>query len=135
DDAVLDDLGEAAPELAVGERIERGEVDPDADRLMEDPDHVLAARMVDRDLAADGAVDHGEQGGRDHEEGQSAGVGSGDEASKIADDPAAHRDNESAAVGREIDERVVEAGGDCKRFLSFAGRTGDDGSVEALLFE
>ena len=41
DDAVLDDLGQAAAVLAVGQRGQGGRVDPDADRLVEGADQVL----------------------------------------------------------------------------------------------
>ena len=64
DHAVLDDLGQPAPQLAVGRVRRVARIDPDAGRLMEGADDVLGAGMVDADLAADGAVDLGEQGRR-----------------------------------------------------------------------
>ena len=123
DDAVLDDFREAAAVFTLGERGERGQVDPDAERLMEGADHVLGPRMVDRRLAADGAVDHGQQRGRHHEQRQAAGEGRGHEAREVADDAAADRDDQCAPIGGQVDEGVVELRCGCERFVRFAGRT------------
>ena len=53
DDAVFHDLGQATAIFAIRQRAQESRVDPDADRLMEGADQVLAARMIDADLAAD----------------------------------------------------------------------------------
>ena len=63
-EAVLDHLGEAGAQLAVGQRVEGGDVRDHRPRLVERADHVLAARVVDRGLAADRGVDLREQRGR-----------------------------------------------------------------------
>ena len=60
DDAVLDHLGQAAPQLAYRQRIQVG-VDPDAGGLVEVADDVLGLRMVHTDLAADRAIDLGQR--------------------------------------------------------------------------
>ncbi len=61
---VLDHLGQPGAQLAVGQRVEGRHVRDHRARLMEGADHVLAARMVDRGLAADRRVDLGEERGR-----------------------------------------------------------------------
>ena len=50
DDAVLDDFGQPAAKLAIGQRLERRGVDPDAPGLVESADQVLGAGMIDARL-------------------------------------------------------------------------------------
>ncbi len=99
DDAVLDDLGHAGVELALRQRLQHAHVDQDAARLPERADHVLGARQVDADLAADRAVDLREERGGHLHEGQAAGERRGDEPGQIADHAAAYRDDRRLAVG------------------------------------
>ena len=54
----LDDLREPCPQLPVRQRRERVGVGDDGRRLVEGADQVLAARMIDAGLAADGGVHH-----------------------------------------------------------------------------
>ena len=68
------------------QRAEGVGIDDDALGGVEGPDEVLAGGQVDGDLAADAAVDLGEQGGGDLDQGDAAGVGGGDEADEVADD-------------------------------------------------
>jgi hypothetical protein len=68
----LDDLGHAIAELARWERLEERGVDEDVLRLPEGADEVLARWSVDRRLAADGGVDHREEGSRDLHEADAA---------------------------------------------------------------
>jgi hypothetical protein len=82
-----------------GQRRQGAGVDPDAGGLVEGADDVLGPRVVDPHLAADGAVDLRQQARRDHQQGQAAGVGRGDEAGQVADDPAAQRHDARVAVG------------------------------------
>src|SRR5262249_40235258 len=130
-DAVLDDLGQAAAVLAVGQRGQDGGVAPDADRLVEGADEVLGPRVVDADLAADGAVHHGEEGGRHHEQRQAAVGGGGEEAGQGADEAAADGHDERLAVGVQVHELVVEAGGAGEGLLGFARRQGGEVGAEA----
>ena len=99
DHAVLDHLAQSGAILARREGVERGGVHQHAQRLEERPDHVLRFRQIDADLAADGAVDLGQQRRRDLQEAEAAGEGGGDEAGQIADDAAADGHDQRTAVG------------------------------------
>ena len=68
------------------------------ERLVERADHVLAARVVDRGLAADRGVDLGEQRGRHLDERDAALIGRRGETGEIADHAAAERDDQRVAV-------------------------------------
>ena len=70
DDAVLDDLGQPATKLPIRQGLQRLGVDPDAGRLVERPDDVLGLWMIDPDLAPDRAIHLGEEGRRDHDQGE-----------------------------------------------------------------
>ena len=61
--------------------------------LVERADQVLAERMVDADLAADGAVDLREQRRRHVDERDAAQVGGRGESGHVADDAAADGDD------------------------------------------
>ncbi len=87
--AVLDDLGVAAAHLARRQAVEHVQVGQHQPRLVEGADQVLAARRIDRGLAADRGVDLGQQGGRDLHEVDAALVDRGREAGEIADHAAA----------------------------------------------
>ena len=99
-------------------------VDDDAVGGVEGADEVFAGGQVDGDFAADAAVDLGEQGGGDLDEGDAAGVGGGDEADEVAGDSAAEGDEGFAALGALGGEPVVEVGGDVEGFAFLAGREG-----------
>ena len=77
---------------------------------MKRADQVLPERVVDADLAADGAVDLREQGGRHVHQVYPAQVRRGREPDGVADDPAAHRDDRRLAVGAALDQGFVKAG-------------------------
>ena len=64
--------------------------------------------MVDPNLAADGAVHLGQQAGRQHEQGQSAGVSRGNETGKVANHSPAQRDDNGVPVGPHRDQLVVK---------------------------
>src|SRR5207244_3465016 len=130
-DAVFDDFRKAAAVVAVGQGVKSRDVDPDADRLMENADHVLGVRMVDGYLAADRAIDHGQERGRNHEEGQAARIGGGNEAGQVANDAAANGDDERLAVGGQINQAIVKLGGDGEGFLSFTGWADSRGRAKA----
>lgn len=135
EDAVLDDLGEAGAELAVGQGAEHVEVAEDEAGLVEGADEVFSGGEVDPDLAADGAVDLGEQGGGDLDEGDAAEVGGGDEAGEVAGDAAAEGDDEGPAfeaVGGELVEAMFDH---AEAFGRFTGGDGDEDGVEAGIGE
>ena len=99
DHAVLDDLGQAAPQLAVRQGPQGFGVDPDAGRLIKRADDVLGVGMIDPDLAADRAVDLGEQGRRHHDQGKPAGERGRDKAGEVADHAAPQGDDQRVAIG------------------------------------
>ena len=83
-----------------------------AQRLVEGADHVLAARMVDRGLAADRRVDLREQRGRHLHESDAALVDRGGEAGQVADHAAAQGDDQAvapAARGEQGVEHLLHA--------------------------
>ena len=108
DHAVLDDLGQPAAKLAIGQRLERGGVDPDASGLVESADQVLGAGMVDPDFAPDRAIDLRQERRRHHDERKAAGEGCGNETGQIADDPAAQGDDQGVAIGGARGQLVVK---------------------------
>ena len=65
DEAVLDDLGKAGPELPGGERREGSGIRQHDGRLMEGANQILAARVVDAGLASNRGI-HLRQEGRWH---------------------------------------------------------------------
>src|SRR5690606_4780510 len=93
DERGLDDLGEAARELARGERPERGRVGEDEARLMERPDEVLPGVVVDAGLAADSAVRLRDEARREVGEGEAAQQRRRREPREVTDDPAAEREH------------------------------------------
>ncbi len=93
DHAVLDDLGQAAPQLASRQGSQGFGIDPDSRRLIKSADQVLGIGMVDPDLAADRAVDLGEQSRRHHDQGKAAGERGGDKAGEVADHAAPQGDD------------------------------------------
>ena len=76
---------------------------------MKRADQILAEGMVHAHLAADGAVDLREQGRRHLDQLDAAQVRRGDEARHVADDAAADGDDAGAAIGLQLDERLVRA--------------------------
>ena len=79
-------------------------VDQHGARLVERADHVLAERMVDAGLAADGRVDLREQRRRHLHEGHAALVDRGRESGEVADDAAAERDQHRRALRAHLEE-------------------------------
>ena len=69
-----------------------------AARLVEGADEVLGPRVVDADLAADGAVHHGQQRGGHADPVHAAHVGGGGEAGHVADHAAAEGDHQAVAA-------------------------------------
>ena len=128
--AVLDHFAQSGAILARREGVERRGVDQHAERLEERPDHVLRLRQIDADLAADGAVDLGEQRRRDLQEADAAGVGGGDEAGQVADHSAADGDDQRTAIGLQLEEALPQPGGHVDRLRLLARLHRDDENVD-----
>ena len=108
DDAVLDDFGEAAAILALGERFQSGRIDEHEARGIERADKIFAFRKIDSGLAADGGIDlRDERGGNLHERNATQAGGS-DEAGDVTDDASADGDYERVAIDAGADERAME---------------------------
>jgi len=108
DQAVFGHLGVAGAELARAQRVEDAGVGEHQRRLVEGADEILAQRRIDRRLAADAGIDLGEQGRRDLDEAHAAPQRRGAEASEIADDAAAERDDEVAPLDPRLDQRIAD---------------------------
>src|SRR6185295_4245291 len=78
-----------------------------AERLIKRTNQVLSQRVVDADLAADGAVHLREQRRRHVDQSDAAQVGRGGEARHVADDAPAQGDERGRAIGIGADERLV----------------------------
>ena len=83
-------------------------VDPDAQRLVEGADQVLGARVIDADLAADGAVDLRQKRRGHHDERKSAQERCGDETGQITDHTAPQCNDQGVAIGAPADQFVVK---------------------------
>ena len=106
DQAGLGDLGVAGAQFATA-RVASVPVSASTMRgWWKAPSRFLPWRGVDAGLAADAAVDLGEQRGRDLHEGQAAQRGGGGEAGEVADHAAAERDHR----GAPLDAGVERAG-------------------------
>ena len=99
EEAHLDRLGEAVGDFGGGQRAEPVEVGRHQPGPDEGADEVLALWQVDSNLAPDRAVDHSEEGGREHDQVYSAHVGPGDEATEVPYHPAAEGE-EGAVAGQ-----------------------------------
>ena len=84
---------------------------------MEVADEVLAGGKVDARLAADGAVDHREQGGRELGEIDPTLIRSGRETGEVTDDAAAEREDRAVAGHAVGGEEIPDA-------REFGGRLG-----------
>ena len=80
-----------------GQRLQRARVRDHAARLMERADHVLAVRMIDAGLAADGRVDLRQQRRRHLDVVDAALIAGGREAGHVADDAAAQSASTAAS--------------------------------------
>ncbi len=96
--AVLDDFGIAAAHFAGGQGGQHVEVAQHQARLPEGADQVLALFVIDRRLAADRAVDLGQQRRRDLDEVDAAHIDGAGKAGQVADDAAAQGQHHVLAV-------------------------------------
>ena len=128
DEPVLDDLGEAGAQLAIGQGAERVGIGEHRGGLMKRADEILAARVVDAGLAADRRIHLREQRGRDLHEGDAALVTGGGEAGHVADHAAAERDD--AGIAREaVGDRARRASA---RRLPASCATSPSGSATSM---
>ncbi|KAI3485871.1 hypothetical protein L1887_50669 [Cichorium endivia] len=108
DGGCLDHLSHAVAELSGREGLEPGSVDEDVVRLVEAADEVLAERVVDGGLAADGRVDHGEEGGGDLDKLETTHEGGCDEADEVANHTAADGEYDSVASDAVLEHPVLD---------------------------
>ena len=104
--AVLDHLGVAGQQLAPRQGREHVGIGEHQARLMEAADQVLAVARVDPGLAADRAVDLGQQGGRDLHEIDATQQHRGGETRDVADHPAAEGDQRAAAFDLHLQQSL-----------------------------
>ncbi len=102
--AIFDDLAQGGPPLALRQRRQRREVEHDRRRLVERAQQVLALREVDAGLAADGRVDLGDERRRHTDPGHAPEVRRGQEPRRVAERPAADRDQRVAPLDAQAGE-------------------------------
>ena len=98
---------------------------------MEGADQVLAVRRVDAGLAADRGIDLRQQRRRDLHEVHAAPGDRGGEAGEVADDAAAERDDEVAALEPGLEQRPRPLAEPRERFGRLAVRHDDGAWLEA----
>ena len=126
DQPVFDGLGIAGEQFAPRQGGEGGAVGEHQARLIEGADQVLAHRHVDPGLAADRAVDLGQQGRRDLHEIDPAQQGRRGKAGHVADDAAAQGHQHRAALDA-AGQDVLDQPGEMAEILGLlAGRQHDD---------
>ena len=138
DQSVLHDLGIAGAQLARRQRGQHVGVGQHQPGLMEGADQVLAVPRVDAGLAADRAVDLGEQAGRDLHVRDAAQQDRRAEPGEVADHAAAEGDDRGRALDPGL-EQEIQQGLELRHALAgFAGRQDDPAmakrrSIEARL--
>ena len=100
---------------------------------MECTDDVLGLGMIDPDLAPDRAVHLGQQGRRDHDQGNSPGIRGRDESRKVADHSTAQGDDRGMAVGLVLDELIEEGFRRGEALAGLAGRDPETRCIDADL--
>ncbi len=108
DKPVFHHLGIARKQLAPRQGRERVDIGNHQHRLVKGADQVLALRRVDRRLAADGAVDLGEQRRRHLHQIEAAQQGRRGEAGEIADDAAAQRHDRRRALDAQRQDVLAQ---------------------------
>ena len=99
DQPVFHDFGITGEALASRQRVERAGVGQHQARLVEGADEVLARPRVDRRLAADGAVDLGEERRRHLDESEAPEHQARRQPGDVADHPAAQRNHDRRPFG------------------------------------
>ena len=128
---VFHHLGQAAPELAIGQRGERVNVGNHAAGLPEAADQIFSGGEIDPGLAADGAIDLGHEGGRHVPDGQPAAKRRGCESCQIAHHAAADADHVRVAIDGQPGHLVPEPFERGDRLRGLAGGNGERGDIEA----
>ena len=121
DHAVLDHFRQAGAIFAHGQRGQHARVDQHAPRLPERADHVLGPGQVHAHLAADGAVDLGQERRGHLNQRQAAGIRGGGEAGQIPDHAAADRHDGRLAIGPQLQQLLPQVIGHFHAFGGFAG--------------
>src|SRR6056297_1029794 len=106
DGAVLDYLRETGPVVAVVKGLQRIEIGDHGSRPVEGADQILALRMIDAGLAANGCIDLGQQGGRHLHHLDPAHVAGRGKACHVADHAPAQGEYGGVALGSEFDQGV-----------------------------
>ncbi len=125
--AVFQDLGVAADQFAARQGVEDAQIGQHQAGLVKRSDQVLAARRVDRGLAAHRGIDLSQQGGRNLHEADAALIDGRRETGEVADHAAAEGDDQIAAIELEIQQPVAEIGEAVEALGGFARR--DDQGV------
>ena len=133
--AVFGDFGVAGAEFALRQHVKQSRVGDNQDRLMESADEVLAVAGVDGGLAADRGIDLRQQRGRHLHVIEPAPHHRRGESGEIADDAAAERDDEIAALDARGDDGLADLFEDRKAFRPLAGRDDDAVALHAGLFK
>ena len=118
--AVLGDFGVAGAKFAHRQGVERSGVGNHQDWLIKRTDEILAVSGIDRSLAADGGIDLRQQGGRNLHVIYSAPHRGRSEPGKIADDAAAKRNHQIAALDPRRDDRFTDLFKPAKALRAFA---------------
>ena len=135
DDRLLDRLGQAGTQVAWRQRAQERHVGHDARGLMERAQEVLRHRVIGRDLAAERAVDLGEQRGRHVHVRQAAHVGARHPAAEVAHHAPAEAHEDVPATERARREPVPEADGLLHALARLAGGDRRDVDVAAAVAE
>jgi hypothetical protein len=108
DDAVLDDFGKAAAVLAFREGFKGSGINEDEAGGIKSADEVFAFGKIDTGFPADCAVHLRDEGGGDLHKLDTAETSGSGETRDIADDTAAHSNEERFAIDSAADERAAE---------------------------
>ena len=131
--AVFGDFSVAGAEFARRQHVKQSRVGNNQNRLMESADKILAVAGIDGGLAADRGIHLRQQCGRHLDIIKSAPHHRRGESGEIADDAAAERDDEIAALDARGDDGLANLFEDRKAFRPFAGRHDDAIALHAGL--
>ena len=129
---MLDHFGQAGRQLARRQGFQGRSVGDHGARLVEGADHVLAQRVVDARLAADGGIDLRQQGGGHLHEADAAHVAGRRIAGQVADHAAAQRHQGGLAVAFIGQQRVEDLHQAGPVFIFFAVRQDDADHFAAI---
>ena len=110
DRGCLDNLSHAIADLSLVQSLQESEIDVNSLRLPERTNEVLAHGHVNRSLAANAAVDHGQQRRWDLDETHTAHVGRGDKSNHVADDAASQCEDNGVSCASLLQQPVLYVG-------------------------